>query len=1038
MQQGRKYCKTQMTLLLISLFCYAAVSGQQPVADFGASVLSGCTPLVVNFSDSSAGSPTEWLWNLGNGAVSTKQNASAIYVTPGTYTIKLRVRNSNGEDSITKTNYITVYAKPTVDFTASPTNGCIPLTVNFTDLSSPGNGTIQSWVWDFGDGTASADQNPVHVYNTSGSYNVSLFIINSFGCQQSLIKQSFVNPADSVHADFTYKYTNICSPPTMVNFTNTTISASALTYSWDFGTGAQSSVKNPSYTYNSTGTYNVRLVANNNKGCSDTIIYSISIGNVKAGFSLPQGVCINEPAIMSDSSSPVAVSATWDFGDGQTGSGLSVAHTYTALGTYTVTYKANFGGCNSTVTRVIDVTNKPTAAFTSPSVLTSCSPPLTVQFANTSASASSYIWDFGDGTSSTISAPQHTYTASGNYTVSLIAISLGGCSDTVTVANFVKINQPRIYGFVNLPFFGCVPATISFKSKISSPEAIASYSWDFGDGNTSNIATPLHTYSSSGTYAVSLTVTTISGCTATYKLSTAVVLSAKPVAGFSASPLNACASEFVNFNDESTGNIDYWSWEFGDGITVGIQNPTHHYSDTGYFGVTLIVGSNGCYDTLNKIRYVHINPPIAAFNILVSCDTPYQKNFQDLSIAPLSWKWDFGDGFTSTQQSPQHIYSTTGAYNTSLIVTNGTCADTVFAVTNVVNEKPSYAVSALKSNFCKYDSIQFIAGSFNPANTSGIRWTFGDGTGTIFSLNNDTVIHQYDSAANYNVRMILKDINGCNDTVLLVTPLTIHGPKALFTNGTGTCADSIFTFTDQSTSDGVYPLNKWVWDYGDGIVETVTSPPFQHRYADSGTYNIKLSVFDTNGCYDSSYKTAAVIIGKPYADFSILDTLGCTSSSVSFNDQSVGLSLQYKWDFGDGLTSNSPLPAHKYASEGIYSVSLVVSDIYGCKDTIVKPASVTILNPIAAFSISDSASRCTLPVQATNMSQNYSSLSWDFGDGGISVIDNPFHQYTVPGVYNLQLIAKGYGQCYDTAYRSVELRGPFGTFNFTANDGCFP
>lgn len=1037
LQLGNMFCKKQLLLLLATMLFYLVASAQIK-ADFVASDTAGCAPLVVKFTDISTGNPTEWLWNLGNGTVSTQQAPSIIYVTPGTYTVKLRIRGAGGEDSITKINYITVYAKPAIDFTVSPATGCIPLDVNFTDQSVAGSGTIQNWVWDFGDGTSSTEQNPAHTYTSSGSYNVNLFVINSFGCQQSLIKPAIVKPADSIHADFTYDYTNICNPPTIINFTNTSVSSIPLSYSWDFGNGIQSTQANPSQTYNSSGTYNVRLIANNNNGCTDTIIHPISIGNVQAAFSLPQGVCVNEPAIMSDSSSPVAVSATWDFGDGQTGSGLSVTHTYTALGIYNVVYTANFDGCTSVISKAINVTDKPKASFSSPSVLTSCTPPLTVQFNNNSTNAVSYIWDFGDGTTSTLATPQHTYTVGGIYAVSLIAISPGGCSDTLVIPKFVKINQPRIISFANFPFFGCAPRTVPFRGIISSPDTIATYLWDFGDGSTSTLATPTHLYTNTGAYTVTLTVTTNSGCSASYTLPSAVVLSAKPEADFSASPLNACASEEVTFTDLSTGNIDTWIWSFGDGFTGSAQNPVYHYMDTGYFDVKLIVSSSGCTDTIQKKKYVYVAPPIANFNIVGNCDTPFLKVFQDASIGAQNWNWNFGDGITSTQQSPSHTYTSTGTYNINLIVQNGACADTATAVTYVINEKPSYSVSALNSNFCKYDSLKFVANNFNPANVSGIRWAFGDGTGTAFSLDNDTVIHEYANAGSYNVRLILNDLNGCYDTTLLLAPITVNGPVASFTNGPGTCADSVFTFTDMSNSDGVYPINKWIWDYGDGNVETFTVPPFQHRYADSGTYNVKLKIFDTNGCYDSVYKAAAVIIGKPYADFSILDTLRCTSSSVGLSEQSTGLSLNYNWNFGDGTTGNGATPKHFYNNEGTYTVTLIVSDVYGCKDTMVKPASVTISNPIAAFNISDSAARCTLPVQATNMSQNYNSLLWNFGDGGTSVLDNPFHLYTVPGAYDLQLIAKGYGECYDTAYRSVELKGPYGTFQFTSNDGCFP
>ena len=1026
----------RLTLLVIAVFSCVVVFSQV-TADFNASVTAGCSPLLVKFTDASSGAPSQWLWDLGNGVRSTIDNPSTIYSTPGTYTVKLRIRGAGGEDSIIKTNYITVYAKPTPKFSVSPATGCIPLDVNFVDSSDPGSGTIQSWVWDFGDGTSSIDQSPAHTYISAGTFNVSLFLVNSFGCQQSVIKPAIVNPSDSVHADFDYNYTNICRPPTLVNFTNKSVSASPLTYAWDFGNGATSAATNPSQTYTTPGTFNVRLIANNGTGCADTVTHPISIGNVSANFSIPQGICINEPAVMQDSSSPVAVSATWDFGDGTTGTGLSVTHTYTTLGTYTVTYTANFGGCTSIVTKTVNVTGKPVAAFNSASVLTSCTAPLTVAFNNTSAGAAGYLWDFGDGSTSTEFAPQHTYTISGNFTVKLTATSAGGCSHTITRTNYVRINQPKITGFSNLPFLGCAPATVPFKAIITSPEKIDTYLWSFGDGATSGQQAPTHTYQNTGTFNVTLTVTTVSGCTATYTLPSAVDLSPKPVAAFNATPVSGCASDSIHFRDESIGNVDTWTWLFGDGYASSSQNPIHHYRDTGNFSVVLIVASNGCSDTLERLNYINIDPPVAAFTTNESCALPYIKDFQDNSIAPQSWNWDFGDGSTSTIPSPSHTYTTPGTYTATLIVKNAGCSDTLSNTILVIDEQPKFKARPLAGKACKYNDIEFSAGNLNMANVTGIRWIFGDGITTVFSVNNDTIIHRFDSAATFNTRMIVSYINGCYDTIFSETPIVIKGPKADFSNAAGTCAGSLFTFTDLSIPNTA-ALTRWDWNFGDGNTATFNSRPFQHTYADSGTYAVQLKVYDADGCYDSVLKAASVIIGKPYAIFSIADTLKCTSNDVVFVDSSAGLSLQYTWDFGDGTTSAQQSPVHRYQNEGIYTVKLKVTDVYGCMDSMVKPASVTISNPIAAFTISDSASRCTLPVQTTSQSQNYSTLNWDFGDGGTSTLDDPFHLYTVPGPYKIMLVAQGYGTCYDTAYRNVELKGPYGTFQFTNNDGCFP
>src|ERR1700753_2425249 len=110
--------------------------GQQPVANFNSDVVSGCAPLTVNFQDLSSGNPTSWQWNLANGSLSNQQNPTATYFNSGTYTVSLIVTNASGIDSITKIQYITVYDKPTVDFSASNVTGCFPAKINFTDLSS--------------------------------------------------------------------------------------------------------------------------------------------------------------------------------------------------------------------------------------------------------------------------------------------------------------------------------------------------------------------------------------------------------------------------------------------------------------------------------------------------------------------------------------------------------------------------------------------------------------------------------------------------------------------------------------------------------------------------------------------------------------------------------------------------------------------------------------------------------------------------------------------------------------------------------------
>jgi PKD repeat protein len=156
------------------------VSGA-PAADFSASPTSGNSPLTVNFSDLSSNGPTSWSWDFGDGGSSTAQNPTHVYAAAGTYTVSLTAANGSGSNTATKVNYISVTTTPpapVADFSASPTSGSAPLTVNFTDLSSNGPTT---WSWAFGDGGTSTAQNPTHVYAAAGTYTVSLTATNGSG-----------------------------------------------------------------------------------------------------------------------------------------------------------------------------------------------------------------------------------------------------------------------------------------------------------------------------------------------------------------------------------------------------------------------------------------------------------------------------------------------------------------------------------------------------------------------------------------------------------------------------------------------------------------------------------------------------------------------------------------------------------------------------------------------------------------------------------------------------------------------------------------
>lgn len=1022
-------------LFLIPLIAFSFNSKGQLTANFSATPTSGCSPQIVNFTDQSTGNPTQWRWDLGNGTTSVLQNPSATYFTPGQYTVKLVIQDVNGnKDSITKTQYINIFAIPVCNFSAIPTSGCIPLNVQFTDASSSANSPITQWLWDFGDGTTGTTQNPAHTYTTAGNFTVTLRVTNASGCTKTLSKSNYIQASNGVVANFTNTLPSGCSLPVTINFTNTSTGSGTLSYLWDFGDGGTSTQQNPSHTYVTAGSFTVTLRVTSSTGCSNTKIKinAVVIQFLQASFTYPPSVCLNQTVNFTNTTTPAPTSVLWNFGDGTTSSLLNPAKNYAAPGIYSVKLIAWSGVCSDTVIHPINILAIPTAAFSATN-RTACRPPLTVNFTNTSIGAFSYNWDFGDGSTATAQNPSHTYNTYGSFTVRLIASNFFGCSDTLTLNDYVQILAPQA-SINNLPQSGCSPLTWTFSSTINSPDPVVSYFWDLGDGTTSTLSNPTHTYTT-GSYNITLIITTAGGCTDTVFFPAGIIASVKPTANLSANPRDVCAFVNVNFTDLSTGNVTRWLWDFGDGATSTDQNPIHQYEDTGFFTIRLIVWNGNCPDTIIFSNYIHIKPPIAAFTPSFNCADPYTITFTDASIGPDEWHWDFGDGTTSTLQNNVHTYATTGTYIVSLLVINHSsgCSHQKIQSIRIVDEAANF--NATDTVLCKNTPTTFTAVGNTAGTIINYDWDFGDSqTGTGI-----TVAHVYTNAGTYSVQLIITDISGCKDTLNKIQYIRVNGPTAAFgiPNG-GSCLNNLVVFTDSSTNDGIHPIVSWVWNYGDGIIQTLTVPPFTHTYTNAGSYVVTLKTFDAAGCTDSTLITHTIVISNPVAGFNISDTVSCPGQIINFTNTSAGPTPVYLWNFDDGNTSTVTDPSHTYSFENFYHVGLRITDQYGCRDSINK--TVHIAPPHASFTVSDSTSSCPpLIVDFTNTSVNAYSATWDFGDGSSSSAVSPIHIYNNPGVFIARLFISGPGNnCFDTVYKQITINGPSGTFNYSPITGCSP
>jgi PKD repeat protein len=651
--------------------------GIAPVAMFDAHYAFSTIPTKVEFTDNSLGStPMIWSWDFGDGATSTEQNPTHVYLQRGTYTVSLTVKNAYGTSTAIKKDYITVGMGPTADFVGTPTNGAVPLSVAFTDKSS---GQETSWTWDFGDGKRSNEQNPTHTYWTAGVYNVILTTSNDYG-SSDLTKTAYVTVTDNLVSKY------IADPssgkaPLEVTFTDRS-TGTPTAWLWDFNDGTTSTVQNPTHIFADGGSYDVKLTITRGTDTASSF-QTLNVGGVPNTefVAEPTQVNVNEDVTFMDKSTNSPTAWSWDFGDTGTTNVQNPSHAYQLKGIYTVALTARNSNGKDTETKVsyINVGVAPKAEFIPVIVpYQQYKVPMTVSFVDQSTGMpTAWEWDFGDGSTSTDENPSHVYLKEGTYTVSLTVrnnfgadtkvrkdlITVGGGAAVDFVADKTTVGVGRIVTFTDL--------------STSSP---TQWVWDFGDGTTGTGATPDHTYRATGVYDVTLIASNPSLTNSRTKNQYITVLNI-PRADFVADKTRGGAPMAVSFTDKSINAPTAWMWDFGDGATGTDQNPTHTYTTLGTYSVTLTASNSDGQDTTTKANYIVTTlAPIAEFKADRQIGkAPFVVQFVDLSTNnPTSWAWDFGDGTTSSEQNPHHIYLHEGSYDVVLTASNQYGSDTMF------------------------------------------------------------------------------------------------------------------------------------------------------------------------------------------------------------------------------------------------------------------------------------------------------------------------------------------------------------------------
>jgi PKD repeat protein len=629
-----------------------------------------------------------------------------------------------------------------------------------------------------------------------------------------------LNDGTAPIADFTASKTLGVAPMTVAFSDTSTNEVTA--WLWNFSEGNQSNLPGPTRTFAAPGTYTVTLTARGPRGrdVEKKIDYITVVAGPLADFSVTPGTGMAPLAVQfTDLSEGDVTSWSWDLGDGTSSSARSPSHVY-ATGIYTVALTVTGPDGTHTRTRAACVDAHdlaPVAAFDATPLVGLA--PLDVQFSDHSGGlVTAWSWSFGDGASASLPSPQHTYLSPGTYQA-VLGVSGPHGNDGATRTIVVHDPHPAA-DFAAEPTAGHAPLAVQFEDR--STGLISGYDWDFGDGEQSSETSPLHVYREPGTYSVRLSLTGPLGGDVETRTGMIVVSEPPPRAEFLASSTTGFAPFSAQFTDQSSGSVTSWWWSFGDGQTSSEPSPTHTWTAPGTYGVTLTVSGPGGSDTraLPDLVAVKSPVPVAAFDAtLRSGLAPLAVHFADASQGNVtSWSWEFGDGATSSEREPEHIYLSAGAYDVRLTVTGSAGSDVELRPGWVVVAWPpaSAEFAAAPTTGVAPLTVQFT--DLSGGSVEAWSWSFGDGT----SASTQHPHHVFTTPGTYTVSLTASGPAG-SDTRSKPACVTVQWPAPVpeFTAGpVSGFAPLPVAFTDLSTGN----VTSWLWNFGDGTTSRQRYP----------------------------------------------------------------------------------------------------------------------------------------------------------------------------------------------------------------------
>ncbi|MCW5909259.1 MAG: PKD domain-containing protein [Chitinophagales bacterium] len=1071
----------KLSVFVLLLFFRSEVFGQI-TCNFTVQQTQGCAPLIIlataNETSSSPVTLRQWTLTGPPGftpivtSVALNQNFSYAANMPGNYCLKLWAQNFNGDTcSYTNCNLL-VAAKPTVNFTFAPVEGCSPLNIEAFCNSTAGTGTIDTVRIEWGCGGTPyvgigcpATPIPKTYLGVPGCCSPTVIIRNSFGCYADSTYHNKVCLIPKPVANFAASVTTVNCATAPLTTTLTADSAGPnMTYTWYVNnTMVQTgSSRNLTYTFAvDPNCYDIALKVQHPSSavCSDSLFRQGYICNrPQPTISFTQNsptACIRPGVpftLVLTNTSPGLPSMSWSLAGGSPPQsftpqqGNTASYSITTTGTYTVTATANFGvGCSASVTQqVLTANQKPTAFFTADDTF-ACSLPYTVNFTSAPCSGCTYQWSFQSGTPSTSSLANPSVTYNNFFpngrNVTLIVTSPNGCRDTLTRLGYIKSRAVvPVIGMTKVK--GCAPVCVTFSNNANLtliPDTIASVCWSFPNGTVLGACqdTIQRCFADTGCNTVTLTVTTTTGCVGTTTLVDTICVGTPPVCTATATPQSMCYQQDSVVIQLNCVPFTYAVVNWGDGSplqTTYNSTVSHIYQLTGTMNTTVSTYQDSCVGDIFTFP-ITVLGPIASFKDSTSCTSGTTVYLVNQSTDATSYNWNIC-GTTSTLTNP--VINSLPACDSCFITLTATNS-----VTGCVNNTDKKVIAPCQSaGFIPTDTIGCAPFTVRFMNTSltkdptFTRWDFncvplnwtGAGTG-----GGDTINRNFTVPGTFCIAMRNRSNNGCIDTVY--GTVQVCKVTANF-SPTSVCYPLPINFTDLSV-DTTCGIDTWEWNFGDGTYSGNQNPT--HNYANPGQYQVKLKVSNVAGCRDSITKTVTV---APVNVNYTIDTIICPGKQGCVTNNSTGVNLTYNWNIPGALPQSvftNASPCYSFANPGDYPAYIHISSAGQCDfyDTVV------IHNrfPEAGGHVSTNYISCPNPpviIQYYDSSKYADSTwLWNFGDNAVSIFDTANHIYSIPGCYAVTLTVTTKDGCSNTTFiDSICVDGPYGDFGFSPPGMC--